>query len=243
MKTVEPNVSDSMLTTQKDLVKVAGNSVWFTEFTPLRLDHLDFVKRLLHTFWELDICCALVNAYPAYIAGAVSVCSVGELTLSILYFAKVNSPLLDHFYLNDPYFQVGPFSFALRDSEEHDSNPDYYVYIITLGEETFTFLIGFIDTVTCVPCGCISSITFLEFLWDNTVVFSFQKYGIVCVPSIHLGSSTCVIMGLTARAGQSYANDLPDTINLKPPLSYTRALPLARASAMCVSVNPLHCEV
>ena len=126
------NGSDSMLTTQKDLVKLAGNAVWFTEFTPVRLDHLDFVKRLLHTFCELDICCAIVNAYPAYIAGAVSVCSVGDFTLSVLYIAKVNSPLLVHFYLNDPYFQAGPFSFALHDSEAHDANPDYYVYQITL---------------------------------------------------------------------------------------------------------------
>ena len=170
-----------MLKTQKDLEKLAGTAVWITEFTPVRIDHLDFVKRLLLTFCELEICSAMVNDYPAYIAGAVSVCSVGELALGVLYFAKVNSPLLDHFYLSDPYFHVGPFSFALRDSVEHDENPDYYVYSITLGEETFTCLLGFVDTVT-VPCGSTSSNNFMELLWDNKVVFSFQKYGIVCVP-------------------------------------------------------------
>jgi len=37
------NGSDSMLKTQKDLEKLAGTSVWFTEFTPVRLDHFDFV--------------------------------------------------------------------------------------------------------------------------------------------------------------------------------------------------------
>jgi len=63
-----------MLKTQKDLETLAGTAVWFTEFTPVRLEHLDFVKRLLLTFCELDICCAIVNAYPAYIAGAVGVC-------------------------------------------------------------------------------------------------------------------------------------------------------------------------
>jgi len=85
----------------------------------------------------------MVNAYPAYIAEAVGVCSVGELALGVLYFAKFNSPLLDHVYLSDPYVQFGPFSFALRDSVEHDENLDYYVYSITLGEETFTCLLGF----------------------------------------------------------------------------------------------------
>ena len=69
--------SDSMFTTQQELVKRAGHAVWLTEFTPARLDHLAFVNRLLHTFCELDICCALVNAYPAYIAGALSVYSTG----------------------------------------------------------------------------------------------------------------------------------------------------------------------
>jgi len=116
-----------MLKTQKDLEKLAGNAVWFSEFTPVRIDHLDFVKRLLLTFCELDICCTIINSYPAYIAGAVSVCSVGELALGVFYFAKFNSPLLDHFYLSDPYFHVGAFSFALRESVEHDENPDYYV--------------------------------------------------------------------------------------------------------------------
>ena len=87
---------------------------------------------------------------------------MGELALGIFYFAKVNSPLLDQFYLNDTYFQVGPFSFALRDSEEHDDNPAYYVYTITLGEEAFTFLFGLIDTVT-VPCGSTSNIKFWNF--------------------------------------------------------------------------------
>jgi len=93
------NGSDSMLKTQKDLEKLAGNAVWFTEFTPVRIDHLDFVKRLLLTFCELDICCTIINSYPAYVAGAVGVCSTGKLALGVFYFAKVNSPLLDNFTL------------------------------------------------------------------------------------------------------------------------------------------------
>ena len=56
---------DSLFTTQQELVKRAGHAVWLTEFTPTRLDHLGFVNRLLQTLCELDICCALVNAYPA----------------------------------------------------------------------------------------------------------------------------------------------------------------------------------
>ena len=137
----------------------------------------------------------------------MSVCSLGELALGVYYFAKVNSPILDHFYLSDPYFHVGAFSFAIRESVKHDENPDYYVYQITLGEETYTCLLGFVSTVT-VPCGATSSINFTEFLWDNTVVFLSKSTGLWPFHSIHLGSSTYVIMGLKARAGHSlqYAN-------------------------------------
>jgi len=49
---------------------------------------------------------------------------------------------------------------------EHDDEPDYFVYQITLGEETYTCLLGFVDTVT-VPFGSASNINFTEFLWDN----------------------------------------------------------------------------
>jgi len=68
---------DSMFRTQQVVVKRAGHAVWFNEFTTARLDNLGFVNRLLLTFCELDICCALVNAYPAYIAGVLSVYSLG----------------------------------------------------------------------------------------------------------------------------------------------------------------------
>ena len=75
--------SDSMFTTQQELVKRACHAVWLTEFTPARIDHVGFVNRLLHTFCELDICCSLVNAYPAYIAGALSVYSTGGNVVSL----------------------------------------------------------------------------------------------------------------------------------------------------------------
>ena len=84
--------SDSRFRTQHDLVKRAGHAVWFTEFTPARLEHLGFVNRLLQTFCEQDIWCALVNAYPAYVAGVLSVFSTGGMRLSLLYIARTDSP-------------------------------------------------------------------------------------------------------------------------------------------------------
>jgi len=120
-------------------VKRAGHAVWFTEFTPAKLDHPGFVNRILQTFCELDICCALVNAYPSYIAGALSVYSTGCLRLSLLYIARTDSPILDNIYNKVPSFQMGPFTFALCDSEENAINPDYYVFAITLGRRRFSF--------------------------------------------------------------------------------------------------------
>jgi len=105
--------SDSLFRTQQKLLKRAGHAVWLTEFTPARLDHLGFVYRLLHTFCELDISCALVNAYPAYIAGVLSVFSTGGNVVSLLYIVRTDSPILDNIYNKVPSFQIGPFTFAL----------------------------------------------------------------------------------------------------------------------------------
>ena len=86
--------SDSLFRTQLDLKKCAGHAVWLTEFTPTRLDHLGFVNRLKQTFCELDICCAIVNAYPTYIACALGAYSTG----GTLYIARVDSPILENIY-------------------------------------------------------------------------------------------------------------------------------------------------
>jgi len=101
--------------------------MWITEFTPVRLD---FVNRLLQTNCELDICGVLVNAYPAYIAGDLSVFSTGGTRLSLLYIARVDSPILDNIY-KVPSFQIGTFTFVLTDPERFDDFNDYSVYAIT----------------------------------------------------------------------------------------------------------------
>jgi len=61
--------------------------------------------------------------------------------------------------------------------------PDYSVFEITQGEETVRVLIVVLDTVTVIY-GSQSCINFLEFLCDNTLIFAFLKYGIVCVPLV-----------------------------------------------------------
>jgi len=88
--------SDSLCTIHQVLVKHVGHAVLFTEFTPAKIYHLGFVNRLLHTFCEVDICCALVNAYPSYIAGFISVFSAGGTRLSLLYIARINFHILDN---------------------------------------------------------------------------------------------------------------------------------------------------
>jgi len=170
---------DTMFRTQQDLVKRAGHSVWLTEFTPARIDLLDFVNRLLHTFGELDMCCALVNAYPAYIAGALSVYSTGGNAVSLLYVARTASPILDSIYNKVPSFQNGPFTFSLTALEQFANYRDFSLFAITQRAETVRLLIGGVDSVTF---GAKSSINLLEFLWDTTLQFAFEMYGIVCLP-------------------------------------------------------------
>jgi len=98
------NGSNSLFSTQQDLVKRAVHAMWLTEFTP---------ARLLQTFCMLDIFCALVNAYPAYIASVLSVFSTGDTRLSLLYIVRVDSPILDNIYNKVSSFQIGHFTFVL----------------------------------------------------------------------------------------------------------------------------------
>jgi len=86
------------------MVKREGHAVWLNEFTPARLEYLAFVNHLMQTLCEFDICCALVNAYPAYIAGVLSVFSTGGIRSSLLYIARTDSPIVDNIYNNVPSF-------------------------------------------------------------------------------------------------------------------------------------------
>jgi len=45
---------------------------------------------------------------------------------------------------------------------------------------TVLFLITFIDVF--VPCGSKSNINLAEIIWENSSIFAFKMYGIVCVP-------------------------------------------------------------
>ena len=87
------------------MVKRAGHGVWLNEFTPARMEHLGFVNRLMQTFCELDICCSLVNTYPAYIAGVFSLFSTGGGKISLLYFFLVDSPSSKIYTIKYPPFR------------------------------------------------------------------------------------------------------------------------------------------
>jgi len=170
-----------MFRTQQAVLKRAGHAVWFNELTPARLDHLGFVNRLMQTLCELDICCALVNSYPANIAGVTSVYSLGGNEASLLNIARTDCPTLDNFVGKVPSFQIGHFTFSLTALDQfanYSDYRDYSLFIVTQANETLQLLIGVVDSVTC---GAKSIINLLEFLWDITVLFAFQKYGIVCV--------------------------------------------------------------
>ena len=89
------------------------------------------MNRLLQTFCELDICCALVNTYTAYIAGVFSLFSTGGGKVSLLYLDRVDSPIRDNIYIKVPSFQIGHLTFTLTESERFEKFPVYSVFAIT----------------------------------------------------------------------------------------------------------------
>ena len=92
---------------------VAGNAIWLTHFTPVRVEHLRIVKRLLETFCALDICCAITGTYFAYIACALSSYYSQRPAVGELHIARTNSSILDKIYRKNYTFEFGPFEFGL----------------------------------------------------------------------------------------------------------------------------------
>jgi len=176
------NGSAHLLETQECLVNSVGNALCLTHFTPARRDHLGFVNLLLKEFCSMDICCALVGTYPAYIAGVLSSYYVDELRVSQLCIARTDSPILENIYRKVPSFTIGPYKFHLnKEDDEYASFPDYSVYEITHDGVTVPFHFTVVDVA--VKCGSKSNINLAEFIWENASIFTFKMYGIVCVPS------------------------------------------------------------
>jgi len=86
--------SARLFETQECLVKnnIDGHDPWLTHFTPARRDHLGFVNHLFKEFCALDICCALVGTYLAYIAGFLCSHYVDHLRLRQLWIARADFP-------------------------------------------------------------------------------------------------------------------------------------------------------
>ena len=124
--------SNSVFETQQLLLNwnIAGNALWLTHFTPTRLDHLRFVNLLLKTFCALDICCAFVRTYPAYIPGVLGSYYNETLRVCQLCIPKTDSPILD---INRKLhtFEIGPFTFRITAEGEYAGFPDYSIYEIT----------------------------------------------------------------------------------------------------------------
>jgi len=122
--------SDSLCETQHFLVKnnIAGHTVWWTHFSSERLDHLGFVNHLLNTFCALDISCALVGTFPAYIAGLLISHYVDTLRVSQQCIARTDSPILDNIYRKFSNLVLGPFKFHITAEEEYAKKNDYSVY-------------------------------------------------------------------------------------------------------------------
>ena len=129
---------------------------------------------------SLDICCSLVGTYPAYIAGILSSHYAEQLRLSQHCSARTDSTIFDNIYRKFPNFNIGNFKFHLSAEDEYASFPDYLVYEITHDGVTVPFLITVIDVA--VPCGSKLDINLAEFMWENTIIFAFKMYGIICVP-------------------------------------------------------------
>ena len=173
--------------TQRFLMKEVGNALWLSHFTPVRIDYLHFVNRLLETFCALDICCAITETYHAYIAGLLNSYfrtrpAVGELQI-----ARTNTSILGTIYSKQHTFEIVAFEFRLTEWLEYENIPDYSIYDITHDGMTVTVHFTTVD----VPehCGSQSNINLAEFIWCQNVRYSLcsSRHTYCLLPKLSLG--------------------------------------------------------
>jgi len=109
-------------------------------------------ESLIKTFCELEICCALVGKYPAYIAGVLTSYYKDSLRLGQLCIFRTDSPILDNIYKKLPTFEIEPFMFSITAGQEYANYRDNSVYEITYGDVTVPFLLAIVDVSvpTCI---------------------------------------------------------------------------------------------
>jgi len=115
--------SNTLFATQHFLVSVAGNALWLTHFSPVGLEHLRFVNRLLETSSALDICCAITGNYPAFIAGVLNSYYRTRPAVGVLNIARTDSSLLDNIYRKLHTLEFGHFDFHLTEWLEYKNFP------------------------------------------------------------------------------------------------------------------------
>ena len=164
-----------------------GNALWLSHFTPVRLDNLHFVNRLLETFCALDICCAITGTYPAYIAGVLNSYFRTRPAVGGLQIARTNTPILGTIYSKRHTFDIVAFEFRLTEWLEYENIPDYSIYDIT--HEGMTVTDHFTTVDVPVHCGSHSNINLAEFIWCQNVRYSLcsSRHTYCLLPKLSLG--------------------------------------------------------
>ena len=110
--------SNSLFATQQFFINEAGNGLFSTHFTPVRICHLRFVNRLLETFCTPYNSCALTGTFPAYTAGVLN-----SNYRTRLYIARTDSSTLATIYRKVHSFEISYFVFGLTEWLDYELFP------------------------------------------------------------------------------------------------------------------------
>ena len=164
--------SNSLFKSQEILVNKVGNAICLTNFTPVKLDHLRFVNRLLEASCAPDICCAVTGTFPAYIAGVLNSYYSQRTAVGKLHIAGTDSSILDKLYSKHYALEVGPFEFRLTEWLEYERFSDYSIYEIVHENESVAFHIIIVDVSAY--CESQSNINLAEFIWKHVCEFAVK---------------------------------------------------------------------
>ena len=169
--------SSDLFATHEHIKSIAGHATWLSEFIPKHCPERYAVEELLKELQKCDVCCTVIEGFPAYIAGrfdhyetaTIFIADDGSNNAHCLPLLLQRGETFGTFTIGALKFtRLSSFAFSILD------------YRMTYGDVALTIEVIPVDTMK--KCGAISNLDFVKLIWDHNT-FCFLKYAMCMMPT------------------------------------------------------------
>ena len=164
-------------TTDRALRLCGVTASWFTEFRPVRFPCDQTFYSYLYELHKHRVCCFLTGTFVLFTVGVLE--SFDGVTL---FMALMDTPVLNLIFQRGPdyirKFTINEFKFLLVGVQP---SRDIFHYLVSHDDFCMVFVVLGVDTTR--PCGLLSNVDFVHFIWNNFSWFNYRKYATTLLPS------------------------------------------------------------